>query len=370
VKKAKHYAFLALVAALGSSCRINVVVDGEGMVNSPNGTFRCTDTGGDCEETYTEPNTETLVAMAAPGHRFSRWRGCNYRDITSCTTTISRHALDNDEQWTITAEFEPVESGIRAAQYTYNAMGQRITKTVDDTTTLFQYNLQGRLIAELDTAGRPLREHIYLDGEPVAQVTTRPDGSKFVHYVHTDHLGSPVLLTDRTGRVRWDHAATPFGQTYINYAEVEYNLRFPGQYYDGESGLHYNYFRDYDPVVGRYIQADPIGLAGGMNAYTYAYGNPLALADPYGLAPPWVAPAAAVFSATGGTLALHPSPAIPPQARLAGLALAGAGGMLQAWDIATAVEEIEPLIEKDLEDIQDKLDKLNDLVEPLSDSCI
>jgi len=72
----------------------------------------------------------------------------------------------------------------------------------------------------------------------------------------------------------------------VKYALVNIRLRFPGQYLDEETGLHYNYFRDYDPVVGRYTQPDPIGLFGGINTYGYVFGNPLAYYDPYGLAPP------------------------------------------------------------------------------------
>jgi RHS repeat-associated protein len=64
-----------------------------------------------------------------------------------------------------------------------------------------------------------------------------------------------------------------------------YNLRFPGQYFDAETGLNYNYYRDYDPATGRYVESDPIGLAGGVNTYAYADEDPLGTADPFGLFP-------------------------------------------------------------------------------------
>ena len=64
---------------------------------------------------------------------------------------------------------------------------------------------------------------------------------------------------------------------------VTNNLRFPGQYYDGETGLHYNYFRYYDPTIGRYLNTDPIKLPGGVNLFSYVANNPLYWIDPYGL---------------------------------------------------------------------------------------
>ncbi|MEB3943540.1 RHS repeat-associated core domain-containing protein, partial [Pseudomonas aeruginosa] len=70
----------------------------------------------------------------------------------------------------------------------------------------------------------------------------------------------------------------------LSQGSTQVNLRFPGQYYDAESGLHYNYFRDYDPETGRYVESDPIGLSGGVNTYGYVQGAPLNRIDPLGLA--------------------------------------------------------------------------------------
>ena len=103
-----------------------------------------------------------------------------------------------------------------------------------------------------------------------------------VLFVHTDHLGAAATLTDAQANVAWAADRLPFGRVAINTAQLDMPLRFPGQYYDDESGLHYNYFRDYDPTTGRYIQSDPIGLAGGLNTYAYAGGNPLTRIDPTG----------------------------------------------------------------------------------------
>ena len=103
-----------------------------------------------------------------------------------------------------------------------------------------------------------------------------------VAYIHADHLATPQKMTDPSGTVVWDRDALPFGQTASLTGTGELPLRFPGQYYDDETGLYYNYFRDYDPSTGRYIQSDPIGLAGGLNTYAYVGGNPINATDPYG----------------------------------------------------------------------------------------
>ena len=112
-----------------------------------------------------------------------------------------------------------------------------------------------------------------------------PTGAERVHTLHTDHLHTPRLATDAAGAVIWRlQNGRAFGDTAPS-GSVTINLRFPGQYYDAESGLHYNWNRYYDPKVGRYITSDPIGLGGGVNTYAYVGGNPVNYSDPLGLCP-------------------------------------------------------------------------------------
>ena len=103
------------------------------------------------------------------------------------------------------------------------------------------------------------------------------------YYFHNDHLGTPQVLTDEDQNVVWQGRYDPFGKVEETVALVEQNLRFPGQYLDRETGQHYNYFRDYDPTTGRYVESDPIGLEGGINTYSYVSANPLIFIDPDGL---------------------------------------------------------------------------------------
>ena len=103
-----------------------------------------------------------------------------------------------------------------------------------------------------------------------------------MYFIHNDHLGTPQVVTDQSQMVVWEGQQKPFGEVEETTASIEQLSRFPGQYFDEESNLHYNYFRDYDPTLGRYIQSDPIGLRGGINTYAYVGGNPLMYTDPTG----------------------------------------------------------------------------------------
>jgi len=139
---------------------------------------------------------------------------------------------------------------------------------------------------------------------------------------------------------------------------------FPGQYYDSETGLHYNYFRYYDPGTGRYLTADPIGQLGGLNLYAYVGNNPVFWIDQYGLAPSWVGPTSAVLGATGGALFAGGLATGQPVASAAGLTLLAIAGGLQIWDLTTPVEQIQEITESEnMKQIQENLKNLQDLID-------
>ena len=92
-----------------------------------------------------------------------------------------------------------------------------------------------------------------------------------------------MMMTDSSGNTVWQGEFKPFGEPLLISGSITNNLRFPGQYYDAETGLHYNYFRDYNPVIGRYVEADPVGLAGGLHLYVYVGNGPVNWVDPWGL---------------------------------------------------------------------------------------
>ncbi|MGH8566941.1 MAG: RHS repeat-associated core domain-containing protein [Gammaproteobacteria bacterium] len=179
---------------------------------------------------------------------------------------------------------EVLENGLLEARYTYNAEGQRTRKvlfsggTLPTGTTFYHYDLGGQLLAETREDGTALREYLWQDDEPLAQIDTQ-SGFETLHTFHTDHLKTPRLATGPSGAILWRWEGEAFGSTAPELQSVTVNLRFPGQYFDAETGLHYNYLRHYDPAVGRYIQSDPIGLAGGINTYAYTYNNPTGYFD-------------------------------------------------------------------------------------------
>jgi RHS repeat-associated protein len=135
----------------------------------------------------------------------------------------------------------------------------------------------------LESQQNTVAKNAYLVADAARMVLTSADAPPNPNYkfVHTDQLGAPRKITDASGAVVWKATYDPFGLAAISDdvagtgIRTTLNIRFPGQYFDAESGLHYNYFRDYDPTIGEYLESDPIGLKGGLNTYSYALGNPI-----------------------------------------------------------------------------------------------
>src|ERR1039458_1033147 len=170
-----------------------------------------------------------------------------------------------------------------AATFVYDWSGQRFSKANPGTSpTIYSYAEGGTLIAEND--GGTVTDYIYADGRPIAtiQPTASPAANQ-VNYILADHLGTPQLASNSGGATVWSTTYPPFGTTGVINAVTNQNLRFPGQYNDTETGFNYNLNRDYMPNLGRYIEADPIGLQGGVNVYSYARANPARFIDRFGL---------------------------------------------------------------------------------------
>ena len=175
------------------------------------------------------------------------------------------------------------EDGVVVGSYYYDPFGRRLWKDVNGTKTYFHYADEG-LVAEADGLGAVVKSYGYV---PNSTWTTDPlfmtEGGKYYFY-QNDHLGTPQKLTSVTGAVVWSSTYEAFGKASVTTdSTLTNNLRFAGQYYDDETGLHYNWNRHYNPVLGRYVTPDPIGLNGGINFYSYVHDNPIRFIDPKGL---------------------------------------------------------------------------------------
>jgi RHS repeat-associated protein len=231
--------------------------------------------------------TTTNTLQAASNHYTSQAdSGVSYDTAGNITSTAN-----GQRTYTYNQEgrlFQVYDAGTLVASYSYNAFGQRVKKVTPTESIIYHYDLSGKLLGETSTTGGTSRDYIYNGSIPVAQVSRQGTQDNLV-YLHTDQLGTPRRATDTSGQVVWLWRSEPFGDSAANDdpdqdgTSVTVNLRFPGQYYDQETGLQYNYFRYYDPSTGRYITSDPIGLRGGLNTYGYVGGNPVLFADPLGL---------------------------------------------------------------------------------------
>ncbi len=175
------------------------------------------------------------------------------------------------------------------ARYRYNALGERAIREVGAERHGYLYHRR-QLLAETDGAGRLRRTWLRWQGRVVGFLDHGPGAASRLYFVLGDHLGTPAMVTDAEGEPAWSGRTSAFGRLVSQAGPfssppgpLRQPLRLPGQVADPETGLADNYQRSYDPLVARYLEPDPLGIAGGRNPYAYAAGDPLTGADPLGL---------------------------------------------------------------------------------------
>ena len=235
----------------------------------------------------TDEHQSAVMDNRLPGYGRDRYRYNEWGELTE--------RRDQQLEWNAQGQLTRVSSSNSETRYQYDALGRRISKATsklhtdrgERNRTTFVW--EGfRLLQETTWQGK--RTYLY-DAEqpytPVAAITGR-GGSQKIWYYHTDLTGTVQEVTAADGTLVWAGYQAGFGENRGDIsnsgAYFEQPLRLPGQYYDEETGLHYNLFRYYAPECGRFISQDPIGLAGGLNLYQYAP-NPLSYIDPLGLKP-------------------------------------------------------------------------------------
>ena len=242
---------------------------------------RTTDTNAPGALSYNANNQLTaygaiILGYDANGNMITKTEGTNITTYVYDTTDrlIEVKTTDTSTNTTTTV-----------ATYVYDPYGRRLWKEVNNQKTHFLYADEG-LIAEANASGTITTAYGY---RPSSTWGTDPlylkQGTNY-YFFQNDHLGTSQKLVAQDGATVWSAKAQAFGQTMVDTAStVTNNLRFPGQYYDPETGLHYNWNRYYDPKIGRYSIEDPSGLKADLNLFRYAYDNPMHYFDPDGLCP-------------------------------------------------------------------------------------
>ncbi len=248
-------------------------------------------------ELSSHPNTAAQTLQRSYDANGSQVQVRNLADPNTTHTDNQTHQYDESNRLVRVLD----AAGRETARYEHDPFGRRISKTLTardaagaatgTSTTWFIYNEEG-LIAEAATDGTPTTAYGWKSGntwstDPVFKrdiTTAGASQTSATHHYLNDHLGTPQKLVDSAGTTVWAARADAFGETQVQPgATVVNNLRFPGQYFDAETGRHQNYFRDYQAQVGRYTRRDPVGLQAGPNEFIYADGRPLKFADPLGL---------------------------------------------------------------------------------------
>lgn len=247
-----------------------------------------------------EGTTVSNVALAPDSNRLQRIDSPERIFFHDAAGNLTGDSSKYTARYDAAGRLAWAHNGTVAVSMDYDGAGLRVRRVESSgaaSTLMFVHDAAGRLLGEYDVNGMPLREYVWLGDMPLAMLSTEAAGpsNPTLYFIHTDHLGTPRALIDRTGALRWTWLSEPFGNTPpdsnpIGLGAVNLPMRMPGQYADDVLGLFYNQQRYYDASVGRYTQSDPIGLAGGINTYAYVGGNPVSYTDPSGLDNPGMGP--------------------------------------------------------------------------------
>ena len=239
---------------------------------------------GGITDTYTYPgNSHRLTAAAGVARTYDA-----VGNTTSIGGTAREFVYDANDRLS-----QAKQNGIVKASYRYNALGERVSvaNAAGTVETYTLYDESGNWIGDYDATGAAKQQAVWFDDAP-AGLLAGSGTTQSLMYVQTDHLGTPRSIIDPIRNVAiwtWDAKSEAFGNSPPNQDPDQdgtafvFNMRFPGQRYDAVSGLIYNYFRDYDPSTGRYLQSDPLGLSGGISTYGYVGQQPTKFVDPKGL---------------------------------------------------------------------------------------
>lgn len=273
--------------------------DSMGRITSATGAYGSITVGTSPTTAYDPDGNRTQITVNGTTTTYSYNYGSANNDILASTYTggvTTSYGYNADGNTTTDGTYTYINSAHdqvdtvklgTTTQFTaaFNAYGQRWSKTVGTSVTYFVYDEAGHMLAELNSDGSIQKQHIWMGDRPLAYYSTNINGSTSadVKYLHVDQLNTPRAMTDSTSATSWTWNSDPWGTTAISSGS--YRPRFPGQWFDSQTGNMQNWMRDYDPQTGRYLQSDPIGLRGGINTYTYGFNNPISKYDFTGLLP-------------------------------------------------------------------------------------
>jgi RHS repeat-associated protein len=260
----------------------------DGPTGTPIETYGYDATGN--RTSVTDSGGTQVYAYPSDSHRLASVGGA-LRGYDAAGNTTSIGGLAREFFYTPAGRMRVVKrNGAIEMYYRYNGRGEqvwRLASASDPGQSYYMYDESGRWLGEYDINGAPKQQIVWLDDLPVGLVNAAG-----IKYVEPDHLGTPRAVIDPVRDVavwKWEATGEVFGDTPPiqdpdgDGYELVFDMRFPGQRYDAASGLNYNYFRDYEPTAGRYVESDPIGLHGGLSTYLYADAEPALVIDPVGL---------------------------------------------------------------------------------------